>query len=423
MTNAHAPDWFRYFPRDWRDGCVRLNLEEEGLYSRVCNYMYLTMAPVPGDDATACRLLNVNINKYRKVLDSLIEKGKLFRAQGMIINERVLKEIEWTRAQMAKKELANRKRSNSQKDNTQRRVQMGLFDDGIVDVDNPYAQDDATNGGENTCGKGATGGVTPQVTPPVESPQPPQLPHDQPPGSPQGLRGEKVNEINDGVGSDTTSDTSGAEGVALRERREEIESVDRTESLSLLQNQESALSEFENSDDGETASKPKRSKRSANEYTAEFEAFWKAYPDTTNNSKSNAFGQWKVLTKKVQADVMEALPLFAEYCKKEKDYRCVHAERFLKYRRWESYLEASSKAATGSETVWWQDPAKVAMITEGQWRGSIAKHANGIWRVDKLGPPPGSPNCLVPKRVVDELRLLEIYNEHGIAKNRNHAAH
>src|SRR5690606_1902402 len=36
-------------------------------------------------------------------------------------------------------------------------------------------------------------------------------------------------------------------------------------------------------------------KRVKNPYTEDFEAFWKAYPDRTNNSKINAAVQWRKL--------------------------------------------------------------------------------------------------------------------------------
>jgi hypothetical protein len=74
-------------------------------------------------------------------------------------------------------------------------------------------------------------------------------------------------------------------------------------------------------------------------------------------------------------------------------------------------------AASTSETHWTQDPAKVAAVTPDQWRGSIAKYANGTWPVDKLGYWPGHRNCIVPPQIVRELKLLDKYDEVcGIAK-------
>lgn len=68
------------------------------------------------------------------------------------------------------------------------------------------------------------------------------------------------------------------------------------------------------------------------------------------------------------------------------------------------------------KVVWWQNPAKLAEMTPERWRKGIAEHANGIWPVDKLGPPPGSPKCVVPPALISELRLTEIYTDGGIKK-------
>jgi uncharacterized protein YdaU (DUF1376 family) len=84
----------RFFPSDWRTGCLCLNLEEEGLYIRFCAYMYDTGSAPPDDDKITSRLLNVHILQYRKVMASLVAKGKIIRAQGILINERVQEEID-----------------------------------------------------------------------------------------------------------------------------------------------------------------------------------------------------------------------------------------------------------------------------------------------------------------------------------------
>ena len=108
----------KFFPSDWRTGCLILSLEEEGLYIRVVAYMYDTGNPVPADDHQAARLLNVQIQKYEKVMGALIEKGKMFRGQGWIINERVMEELEkWKLDHLARSEAAKKREAD-------RRAQM-----------------------------------------------------------------------------------------------------------------------------------------------------------------------------------------------------------------------------------------------------------------------------------------------------------
>jgi hypothetical protein len=164
--------------------------------------------------------------------------------------------------------------------------------------------------------------------------------------------------------------------------------------------------------------KPKPSRKNAPpKYTEAFEAFWKAYPDKRNNSKPNAFEQWRKLSSEDQDRAKSALPHYAAFLRSKPDTPCVHAERYLKWRRFDGYLEQRQQPET--EAAWWLDPKKVEQVTDAQWRGSIAKHANGIWPPDKLGPAPGNPRCVVPKHIVTELRLTERYTDKGISKEKH----
>lgn len=110
----------KFFPSDWRTGCMILNLEEEGLYIRVCMFMYDTGTAIPDDDQKAARLLNVQVQKYQKVMASLIAKGKIFRAQGLLINERVQEELDKWKLERAARSEAARKREAFRKEQMQR---------------------------------------------------------------------------------------------------------------------------------------------------------------------------------------------------------------------------------------------------------------------------------------------------------------
>lgn len=81
----------------------------------------------------------------------------------------------------------------------------------------------------------------------------------------------------------------------------------------------------------------KRKSRAVIGYTEDFEAFWRSYPDTTNNSKQAAFGEWRALSEPDRLAAMGSLAAFAAYCRNTKDYRVLHCERYLKYRRFESF--------------------------------------------------------------------------------------
>ncbi len=105
----------KFFPSDWRTGCLVLNLEEEGLYIRLCMFHYDTGKALPDDYPKAAGLLNVHVNKFRKVMDSLISKGKVIRAQGILFNERVQEEIDKYRMEHVARSKAARAREEERR--------------------------------------------------------------------------------------------------------------------------------------------------------------------------------------------------------------------------------------------------------------------------------------------------------------------
>ena len=67
----------RFYPSDWRSGCIGLTLEQEGLYVRICAYLYETERRLPADDKIAAKFMGVHFNAYVKVRDQLAALGKL----------------------------------------------------------------------------------------------------------------------------------------------------------------------------------------------------------------------------------------------------------------------------------------------------------------------------------------------------------
>lgn len=78
-------------------------------------------------------------------------------------------------------------------------------------------------------------------------------------------------------------------------------------------------------------------------YTADFESFWKSYPDRKNNSKPRAFTEWKRLASEDQHEAVQSIPSFAEHCRKNPDYRVIHCERYLSQRRFEGWEAKAEK--------------------------------------------------------------------------------
>ena len=86
---------------------------------------------------------------------------------------------------------------------------------------------------------------------------------------------------------------------------------------------------------------------------------------------------------------------------------------WLNQGRW---LDDVCKGAGAVEQPWWKVPEKITALTAERWRDGIRKYANGTWPVDKLGPPPGHAECVVPADIVRDLRLTEVYTDKGIKR-------
>lgn len=67
----------RFYPSDWRSGCIGLSLEQEGFYIRVCAFIYETGRRLPASISEAARLIGTNANAYKKLHAQLVALGKL----------------------------------------------------------------------------------------------------------------------------------------------------------------------------------------------------------------------------------------------------------------------------------------------------------------------------------------------------------
>lgn len=96
--------------------------------------------------------------------------------------------------------------------------------------------------------------------------------------------------------------------------------------------------------------------------------------------------------------------------------KAVKTDWFRTWLNWirKNYPEKS--ASGGVPAIWWRDSAKVSSITPERWREAIRTHANGTWPVGKLGPPPGHASCVVPEKLITELRLTEVYDSRGLKR-------
>lgn len=94
---------------------------------------------------------------------------------------------------------------------------------------------------------------------------------------------------------------------------------------------------------------PAKRSRKRKDYTEDFEAFWQAYPKD-HGTKSLAFTEWQKLDGDDQAAAVASLPAFKASRRWQEGY-IRDAERFLKYRQWES-PPSRNGSANGMEIDW-----------------------------------------------------------------------
>lgn len=218
-----ANPWIRFFPSDWLAGTRGMTAAESGIYITLIAMMYERGGGVPNDPARLARLCGASNSAFRKALDTLLSEGKLTDEDGLLVNNRVVEELSYSREK----------------------------------------QDLARQAAESRWGK-------------------------------------KPNKNNDG--SDADAKRAQSDGNAIQN-----------------QNQ-----------------KKKSSVRKRKSYPEDFEAFWRAYPDTTNNTKANAAREWERLAGEDREAAVAGLSAYAAHCRKT-ETKFLHAERYLKNRRWESF--------------------------------------------------------------------------------------
>lgn len=151
-----------------------------------------------------------------------------------------------------------------------------------------------------------------------------------------------------------------------------------------------------------------------------FEKFWKVFPGSPppkgrKTDKAKACEVFKRIATgkhrkglKCDPEVMIAAAETYASTKLDPDF-IPQPTTWLNGGRWEDH--ASKPAVADDDRAdWWNMPDKVAKITRSQWIGSIQKYANGIWPIEKLGPPPGHALCVVPPEIIVELGLADKYD-------------
>ena len=146
-------------------------------------------------------------------------------------------------------------------------------------------------------------------------------------------------------------------------------------------------------------SRPKRV-RARQDYPQEFLEFWAVYPTDPNMGKREALDEWLKLGDDERRLAIASCPAFVRHCKADPTYRPIHANRYLAKRRFEGHAEAQTVSRQAGQTVDlggglnWPEPTVLAAVS--RWRTDPT-----TWPIDRIGPPPGQPDCRVPGRLLE----------------------
>ncbi len=145
-------------------------------------------------------------------------------------------------------------------------------------------------------------------------------------------------------------------------------------------------------------------------YPDDFEVFWQAYPDRQGTSKAEAWTEWKKLDAEDRHLAADRLPQFKQWIAKQgKEYRTLHACRYLSKRRWEGFETAPPAAMSGYQ-IGLHHPARRDWIRhwEGREReGDGAASLKLSWYVadktvrEDTEYPPGTTPTTQPKEAAE----------------------
>jgi hypothetical protein len=106
--------YYKRFPRDYLDGCVGMPFELRAGYGMILDLIYLKDGRLPLDKPWIAGHLGCSVRMVSKIIDGLIEAGKLVMSDNHVTNKRADKVIEETRKYRDKQaEIASLPRKNN----------------------------------------------------------------------------------------------------------------------------------------------------------------------------------------------------------------------------------------------------------------------------------------------------------------------
>ncbi len=86
--------WVKFYPSDWLAGTRGMSALETGVYITLIATMYEKQAPIKEDTGRLARVCGASNSAFKKALAVLVDEGKIDRANGLLWNDRVGREVE-----------------------------------------------------------------------------------------------------------------------------------------------------------------------------------------------------------------------------------------------------------------------------------------------------------------------------------------
>jgi hypothetical protein len=152
-----------------------------------------------------------------------------------------------------------------------------------------------------------------------------------------------------------------------------------------------------------------------------FEQFWLAFPDERRRGKGKCRDLFRQIASgkhaKRKASAEQMLAAIRAGNGFDPNFPPM-PETWLNQGRWEDLPKGARPAeenepepVDGKEWGWWRRrEASIRALPIPRWESALANHPpNGTWPWWVLGPPPGHPECLLPKQLIEKYNYLEIY--------------
>jgi len=95
MIAAQKQPYFRFFASDWLGGTRGMRAAEVGVYITLIALMYERCEPLPEDHKRLARQCGCDTRAFAKMLEILVEDGKIIRADSGLWNKRVQREFDF----------------------------------------------------------------------------------------------------------------------------------------------------------------------------------------------------------------------------------------------------------------------------------------------------------------------------------------